>query len=41
MTVALALLAFTIIALFSGLVFGALRRAAPDEPADPVWSRLR
>ena len=41
MTIALALLALTIVALFSGLVLGALRQPAPDEPSDPVWSRLR
>ena len=41
MTVALALLALMIVALFSGLVLGALRREMPDETRDPVWTGHR
>ncbi|MCY0153498.1 MULTISPECIES: hypothetical protein [Hoeflea] len=39
MTVALALLALMIVALFSGLVLGALRQEIPGKTADPVWPR--
>ena len=41
MTVALDLLALMIVALFSGLVLGALRREMPDETRDPVWTGHR
>lgn len=41
MTIALALLALMIVALFSGLVLGALRREMPDKSSDPVWTHLR
>lgn len=40
MTIALGLLALMIVALFSGLVLGALRQEMPDETQDPVWTRL-
>ena len=40
MTIALGLLALMIVALFSGLVLGALRQEMPDETRDPVWNRL-
>jgi hypothetical protein len=41
MTIALGLLALLIVALFSGLVLGALRQEMPEKPVDPVWTRLR
>jgi hypothetical protein len=41
MTLALAVLALTIVALFSGLVLGALRREIPGNSSDPVWVRER
>jgi len=41
MTIALGLLALMIVALFSGLVLGALRQQMPDKPADPAWTRHR
>ena len=41
MTVALAVLALMIVALFSGLVLGALRREMPEKTQDPVWSGNR
>ncbi len=41
MTTALALLALMIVALFSGLVFGALRQQMPGHDADPVWPHNR
>jgi hypothetical protein len=37
MTIALALLALMIVALFSGLVLGALRQEIPGKATDPVW----
>jgi hypothetical protein len=39
MTIALALLALTIVTLFGILVLGALRQEMPDKAADPVWVR--
>ncbi|MEM5472777.1 hypothetical protein WNZ14_13675 [Hoeflea sp. AS60] len=41
MTTALALLALMIVALFSGLIFGALRQEIPGRDADPVWPQNR
>ncbi|MGJ8571012.1 MAG: hypothetical protein ACSHXI_09985 [Hoeflea sp.] len=41
MTIALGLLALMIVALFSGLVLGALRQQIPDKSEVPVWTRLR
>jgi len=41
MTIALGLLALLIVALFGGLVLGALRQEMPDDTQDPVWTRLR
>ena len=41
MTVALALLALMIVALFGGLVLGALRQQMPDDRTDPVWTHSR
>jgi len=41
MTLALALLALTIVMLFSGLVLGALRRELPGKSADTVWDHRR
>jgi len=41
MTIALAVLALTIVALFSGLVLGALRQEMPGRESDPVWVRER
>jgi len=39
MTIALALLALTIVTLFGGLVLGALRQELPAKAADPFWTR--